>query len=373
MAAHRDEVWIEAVGVGLLRNFTSLRMANDLTLPSEASFEVGDDGTWKDLERYIAPGTWYRVFLNGNLRLSGNVVVNDVPIDASSGAVVRLTVRTKLADAMFASADPRTKVKGVTIKQFILALYAPLGFTENDFIFDADVSRNLITGVSRTSSKAPADLEEATEDKAKVNPPETIYAAADRHLRRFGFMHWDSPDGRIVIGSPDDEQAASYRFRMLHGRNGAQNNLLSAQRLKDWSELPSILGVFGQLGDWSFSQAKVRSLAIDPDIAKTSVYRPVLMMAEGVRSKAMADRVARRELSARSKNKDTWVLTTDGFSHYSGDGWIDYANDTVAEVTTSVAGGPAGAYYVHRVELTRDAGAGDTTSLHAVARGVWRL
>lgn len=367
-----DVVRVEADGIGSFDRFTSLAISYDLTAPSEAGFEVGDDGSWKELERFVKPGTKYRCYINNALKLTGKAILNDVPID-ERGSVIRFSVRTKLADAMYASADPKTRVAGSTVKDYVLALYAPLGYTAADFVFDADLSRNLLTGVSRTGSKPPPEFEAMQENKAKVQPPESIYAAADKHLRRFGLMHWDSPDGKIVVGAPDDEQMPLYHFRMFNGPKGFSNNLLSAQFVRDWSELPSVLGVFGRLGEGGLSQVPVRHIIQDQEVIDAGFYRPVIVIQEGVASESLAARAAFRERTARNKNRATWVLTTDGFTYWDNGKVISYGNDTVAEISTSSAATPNGPYLIHRVVHTRDAERGDVTQLFAIARGLWRL
>lgn len=368
-----DEVKVEAVGLGTLDRFTSLEIAQDLTGPTTAGFEVGDDATWNELRDFVEMGTAYRVFVNNRPVLTGRIEARDVPTDVGSGTSVRFTVRTKLADAMYASADPKTRVKDVAIKDFLLALYAPLGYTEADFVFDADVSRNLVTGKSKTTGKAPVDLEPMKEDQAKVQPPESIYAAADRHLRRFGLMHWDSPDGRIVVGAPNDEQDPLYRFTLVRKPAEGQNNVLGMTRVQDWSELATILGVFGTGGKSDYSRAKVRAFAQDDDAIAAGFYRPVVIVADGVNTQALAERAARRELSARSKLKDAWEISVDGLSFWDGASSTNYAIDTVADVFSDLVAGTAGAYYVHRVTMRRDAQNGDTTTLSAIAKGVWVL
>lgn len=366
----RSEVWVEAEGLGRFDRFTSLAIANDMTMPSEAGFEVGDDGSWLELEDFVKHGTQYKVFVDRSLRLTGKVVLNDIPIDAQSGAVVRFTVRTKLADAMYASADPKTKVSGgATVKDFLLALYSPLGYTEADFIFDADVARNLLTGVSRTSGKPAKTFEALTEEKAKVNPPETIFAAADRHLRRFGLMHWDAADGRIVVGEPNNEQLALYSFRLMHP-NGQSNNVLTMQRLKDWSDVASVIGVFGPGSLGNLSAVPAKSIVEDDDLLAAGFYRPIIVQASGITNNQQAYVQALREQSARMKGKDTWVITTDGLAHWNGSTKISYGIDTIADVATTIAGGPTGAYLVHRVELRRDAG-GDLSNLFMMKKGIW--
>lgn len=352
--------------------FTSLEISADLTGPSEAAFECGDDGTFGDLRPLIAHGNRYRIYINDRLQMTGRVEMLDVPIDGA-GATVRFVVRTKLADAMYASAEPKTRVKGVTLKQFLLDLYKPLGYTESDFVFDADVSRNLITGVSKSSGTAPVDLEAIKEENAKIDPPESIYAAADRHLRRHGFLHWDSADGKIVVGTPDDEQFPLYFFKLITGPESRFNNLLRANRVQDWSDLATRIGVFGTGGKKDYSKASIRGFAEDAEMTAAGFYRPIIIVADGIKKTALAERAARRELSARSKRKDAWDLTFDGLAYWDGYAPIPFAINTTCELETSAAGGPAGAYYVHRVVCRLNASDAATTQLSVVAKGVWEL
>lgn len=372
MGRRPDQVTVEAVGVGALDRFTSFNIISDLMMPSEASFEIGDDGTWAPLEKYIAPGTKYRVFVNNVLRLTGRVETDDVPIDLS-GSVVRFTVRTKLADAAYASADPRVKTNGVSIARFLLDIFEPLGYTDADFIFDADLSRNLMTGVSRVTGKAPTDLEPLKEEQARINPPETIFQAVSRHLARFGLMIWDSPDGKIVVGAPNDEQAPLYYFRMLYGKMGRENNLLAANRIKDWSDVASVIGVFGVGGKAGFTKAKARSVLSDNEMLNAGFYRPVIIVQEAIATNALAGRAALREQTNRNKRREMWDLRTDGLAYWNGNTSIPYGVDTVADIVTSAAGGPAGAHLVMRVESRRDANQGDETRILCLKKGLWRL
>ena len=380
MAAIRplDKVRVEviassSVAGGQLDNFTSLLIRNDITMPSEASFEIGDDGTWQSLGEVFEPGVEFQVFVNNTPRLRGRVEMNDVPFDVRAGAVVRFTVRTKLSDAMYASADQRTRVKDVSIKDFVLALYEPLGYAESDFQFDQSAARNLITGKRKSTDEAPVDLEPIKIDEARVKPPETIYAAADRHLRRHGLMHWDDPMGKIVVGVPNDTQDPTYTFNMFRGPRSKTNNVLGATRTRDWSGIPAIVGVFGRGGKRDFTKARVAGFAEARDVSDAGFFRPVTIVAEGIRTQELADRAAARELSARSKRKDAFSIDTDGLSWWDGQGQTLYAPDTVANINTDVAGGNAGAYYVHAVSMMRDAANGDTTQLDLVKRGIWRL
>ena len=374
----RDKVRIEIIASttiagGNLDNFTSMMIRNDITMPSEASFEVGDDGTWNALGDIFEPGVEFQIYINDTPRMRGRVEMNDVPLDTMAGAVVRFTVRTKLSDAMFASANQGTRVQGASLQAFILELYAPLGYKAQDFIFLQGTSRDLMTGRSAFTNAVPVNLERIKLSEARVKPPETIYAAADRHLRRHGFMHWDGPTGEIVVGAPGDGEDPTYTFNMYRGSKSPLNNVLGATRTRDWSGVPSSVNVYGRGGKRGFTRSNVGATANDLDVTAAGFYRPLHILAEGIRTNELAIRAANRELSNRSKRKDGFSIDVDGFSFWDGTELTLYAPDTVAQLNTDIAGGNAGAYYIHATTLTRDAMGGDSCSLEMLRRGIWRL
>lgn len=388
MSRPRDKVHIQVFSVpdnsgrqtyNILDNFNSFEITNSLTEPSEAAFELGDDSTWNSIDEFIRHGTEYRVFINDNLRLTGRVELNDIPLDSSGGGEVQFTVRTKLADAMFASARASIQVKNQSILDYLVSLYTPLGYTASDFYFPnaAHKSRDLITGKDTSGQGAakntPVDLEKIKSKEAKVQPPETIYDAADRHLRRHGLMHWDSPDGKIVVSAPNDNQNPIYSFRSYVGINASANNVISATRSRDWSDIPSKIGLFGVGGSRGFSKAKVSVIALENDLIDAGFYRPIVIMAEGIKTTELADRAVNREMASRSKSKDSWEIEIDGLSWWDGYNNVPVGIDTVADVVSNVAGGPLGAYYVHKVVSRRNASSGDTTNMSLLRRGVWKL
>jgi prophage tail gpP-like protein len=369
-----DEVHIEIVGGDRLDNFTSMQISNGLMIPSEAAFELGNDGTWAEIEQQIAHGTEYKIFINNRLRMTGRVEVQDLPIDEAGGSVTRFTVRTKLADAMYASAKPNISIKDASIQDFILAIYEPLGYTEADFDFDPATARDLLTGKNSAGKGSPTtvDLKPLLEQEAKVNPPETVYAAADRLLRRYGFIHWDSPEGKIVVSAPNDTQAPIYTF--ICNRSDPQgNNVLGFTPTRDWSGVPSSVTVTGSTVKRGTSRRRVSAIEIEPDVNAAGFYRPVIVPAEGVRTAARAQRAAAREMSARRKMMDSIVVAVDGLSFWDGYDNVNWGIDCVVDVQSDVAGGPLGAYLIHNVVCSRDADNGDTANLALIKKGLWSL
>jgi prophage tail gpP-like protein len=186
-------------------------------------------------------------------------------------------------------------------------------------------------------------------------------------------MLWDSPDGRLVVGEPDDEQRPLYSFRMYGDSRRNQNNILSASRAKDWSGVPSTIFVAGTGHKQGWSKAQVRGFAQQAELIAAGLYRPVLIINEGLKNDANALSQAQREMTGRIQRMDTWTIKVDGLSYWDGSQRIPYGVDTVCEIDSTAAGGPSGAYLVHRVSMSRSANDGDTTELTVLKRGLWRL
>jgi len=376
-----DTILIVNPEVGAFEIFNAVKIITDLTRPSEATFEVGNDATFNSfVNEAVRMGAPFRIWVNDRLHLTGRVEMVTAPMTAEQGTPYQFVVRTKMADSMYSSASPDVRVsKGTSIKDFVLAVYQPLGLVEADFVFSSDVSRDILTGKSSDGRDSPVAIEAIKEEQLKVNPPETIYSAVDRVLRRHGLMHWDSPDGRIVIGAPNDDQAPIYDFRSFNDSRSRQNNILSARRSRDFSQAPAMLGVFGTGGKKNWRKSKVGNVQTQSEVydivdkdGTRSFYRPVLLINEGVKTAQLAERQARREMTNRSKAIDAWQVEYDGLAFWNGSARIPFGHDTVASISTSLIGGPLGNYLVTGVEKNRTV-EGDVSTINLLKKGLFAL
>jgi prophage tail gpP-like protein len=370
----RDSIRIET-GKGSFDAFNNISLVQDLFDSSTATVEIGDDGSWREIEKIIEPGQPFRIYCNELLQMTGRCEALDVPVEARSGTVVQLTCRTKMADARYASADPKISFSNVSVKQFILALYAPLGYTAADFQFAPAADVNLMTGKAK-GSPDPTDLEALKVDQAKVTPPETIFEAASKHLARHHLIHWDAADGRICVGRPDDTQDPRYRFLCKRGVQAAGNNIIGARRIADWSEVPGEVWVYGGSAGKDVTKSAIRGVAVDLDLARVAgdtghFKRIVIIPAEGAKTSAQASARAQRELAARSRRKDAWEFEVDGWSFWDGSALINYANNTTCDVDVeTVYAGANGRYILSRIARTLDPGKGASTAVQVVAPGI---
>jgi prophage tail gpP-like protein len=359
-------------------DWTSFQIKNSILAPSEAAFEVGDDTGWDRVSQLCQLGAQFVLMVDDRPRLVGRVEALNTPLDARQSAIQSFVIRTKLSDAMYASAPQGLHLRGASIKQFILACYSAIGVSrDGDFDFRADVSRDLMTGkaskTTKKSSKPARALDELTDEQAKVNPPETVFAAVDRHLRRHGLLHWDGCDGRIVVGAPDDQQEPIARLRSFRPPHGQYNNVNSVERQLDVSQSPTSLGIFGVGGGTDFTKTRVSGILYNQDLLDRGFRRSVVIVDEAVKTKGLAEARANRELALRNRTLDRLAVTVDGLSWREGADLIPWTPDTTHDVVFESIGGALGTYYLEEVTMSRNASAGDVTKLGLVKQGVWVL
>jgi prophage tail gpP-like protein len=377
-----DTVKINALGVPNdatnfdfnFERWTSFQVKNSIVAPAEASFELGDESGWDRINQLCQLGALFVVMVDDRARLTGRVEALSSKTDARQSTTQSFVVRTKLSDALYSSAPQGIRLKRASIKDFVLACYDGIGMgREGDFDFQADVSRDLMTGKGSRGQKSPIALEPLTEEQAKVNPPETIYAAVDRHLRRHGLLHWDGPDGRIVVGAPDDQQDAVATLRSLRWPHGQYNNVLQVERGLDVSQSPTVLGVFGVGGGRDFSKTKITTTLFNQDLIDRGFQRTVVIIDEALKTKQLAGARARREFASRNRSLDRLTVSVDGLSYREGSDLLPWSPDTTHDVIVEQLGGALGIYYLEEVEMSRNASQGDMTKLSLVRQGVWVL
>jgi prophage tail gpP-like protein len=395
-----DRVTVEAYGTPgatsidfNFEDWTTFALTSSILKPAECSFELGDQTGWDRLVELVELGSQFRIFVDDRLRLTGRIESINSISDARQSATQRFTVRTKLSDALFSSAPQNVRLQGRTVREFLLALYKDIGLTEADFDFRGEVSRDVMTGRitrgpdahsrrrgvdGRLIADPPKGFEaiQETEDSAKTQPTESIFESADRMLRRHGMLHWDGPDGRIVVAAPNDMQDPLGQLRSIRGEDdgaGQFNNLISLERDQDVSEAPTEMGVFGMGSKAGFARASVSAVVRNQALIDRGFTRRASVIDEALTSKSVATRRACREFVTRSRGLDRLTVTVDGLSYRDGGDPVPWAPDTTVEVFDDTLGGVLGIYYAEEIQMQRDAGSGDSSRLSLVKQGVWQL
>jgi hypothetical protein len=171
------------------------------------------------------------------------------------------------------------------------------------------------------------------------------------------------PDDSLAIFRPDTRAEAHYRLRMKRGGHATMqaNNLKRFRRSQDWTDVPSLLTVYGATWGGELAKAsvyaKVQNDAVQKAFERTGHFnRPVDKVQNQIRTGSQAIRKAHYELTKLRARMDSWELAVDGLSFWDGSGLVRWAPTAICAVDCDVAGGPTGNYFIHRVRLRRDDG-----------------
>ncbi len=339
--------------------------------------------------------------------------------DRDGGATVRVSGRDNGGLLASSSANPRLGVtEETTLVEMIRAVCFPFGI---EVVTEGAPSRTLCTGeraigdpnrllisMSRSFGLAPADMRATLADRnagdggvaldarsrggrraeraqararaghgngmtgsdierlkvleAKPQVGETVWEYIDRHCRRLGTMCWIAADGKLIVASPDYDQAPRYRLvRRLTSDSRETNNIVAGGLERNWGALSSEISVYGRSHSRDHSRTRFCGHAFSDQI---TLYRPLWMSDQSITSTDEANRRAARELARQ--NEHAFALEYDLRDHGQGEHF--YAIDTIAEVVDEAIG-VDGLYYVVSRAFHRDRKSGATTRLRLVPKG----
>lgn len=369
----RDEITLEGER-GVFDRWQSISVTNDMMGLNECTLDLADDGAEAAFYRMFRPGETFVVSINGRPRLTGRSEVSESPI-TPEGTRVRLVIRTRFADAKYCSADPAVSVEKATFEAVARAQYAKLGYTKDDLVFAPGLDADLMTGVQTGSKTPPVDLISIKVDAAKPQPTESVFQFIERHLKRIHCAHWEGPDGRLYFGRPNDEAEPVFTFTCRRGPESVRNNVGRATPKQDWSQVPSEMWVYGATTGKDIAGATIKGVSKDDDLLEVygrtkHFYRPVVLQNSEAKDLKEAETMARRERSARSKDKDAFSIQADGWTYWTDGGdQIPYSPNRVAFV--DVFNREPGNYLITATTSTMGISQRATTQLTLVAKGIW--
>lgn len=358
---------------------TSADVLSSVVRSSEASFEVGDDGSYRDIAELANLGTRFVAFVDETPRLRGRVEVLNSDVNARASSTIRFVVRTAISDLETNEVDLSIRVRDATIQQVIEAAVARKtaepapAIPAPRIIYTTDVARSIMTGMRGRGGKTAKTLQPLTEQEAAPHPGETQKAFIDRHLMRHGLLIWDGPDGELVVGEPDDEQEPIYFFRCLLGPQGAHNNCVIMSRTRDAGGAPTHLTIYGHGGGGGKTRSKISAVRTNDELISLGFDRRITLTESAIRTKDMAERTAARQFSERVRKVETVTISAIGHSFEDGGTRAAYAPDTVADLIFETLGGPLGPYYLEQTMARVSPSEGETTQIQLVRAGTWSL
>ena len=181
------------------------------------------------------------------------------------------------------------------------------------------------------NSLTSSDIERLTINEAKPSVGESIWDFIDRHAKRFGLMAWMSPDGKLILSSPNYGSAPLFRLvRRLREKSDDLNTIISGTARDDIDNRFSHVKVYGRGPRNNPQRSRYTATAVDTEM---SVYRPKHLHDNSVRSDEDAQKRAQREVTLAAAQSFDYDCTVPDH----GQGTYLYSTDQMCRVLDEVA------------------------------------
>lgn len=275
----------------------------------------------------------------------------EVVTDASAARDI-LTGRSRLLSGG-RLAEQAAKNLGVPVEAFRRSMTSGISVTS------ATLSLATMSPQARkrfANSLTGFDIAQLKIEDAKPAVGEKLWEFIDRHAKRFGLMLWMSPDGKLVLSSPNYGSPPLYRFvRRLRERSDDPNNVLDGNVVDRMGDRHSTVTVFGKAKGSHPERSAFVSTAVDPDVP---FFCPKYIHDGAIKSQDEAGRRALREVAhLRAKAFEYECTVAD---HGQGDSI--YSIDTMAEVDDESVGVKGSYYLISRTFEKAKRGSDPTTT-----------
>jgi prophage tail gpP-like protein len=362
------------VGGKLVEAWTSYQVALSM-LHAADQFSLSIAPYDRALRELCAPDRDVQVLLDDVAMISG--FIDSRPRRGSrAGAEMTITGRDKGGRLIDESA-PLVTYNGLGILDLARKLAAP--WFENVVLSNA-TNRRLIRGKGAALAGVAREPAIDTSPRARKNvePGESRWQVLTSFLEEAGLLAWSSADGKtLIVGLPNYEQAAQYRF-VAGGPDSLETNVLDWAVEDDIGERYSQITVCGaSRGDsanYGANVTKRRAVVVDGPLAHGTgndfFFPKRLIISDGdVRDMKQAKTRAEKEQAERDGTSHAVNLTVPYHAQWQGAAAVPvlYAPDTIARVVIEEEDIDAD-YLITDVSFT-GAKESETTSIRLVPKG----
>lgn len=283
MPTPSDEVRI-MVGGKVHGDWDSYEIDSDLLIPSDAwrvRLSIKDG----ELPASVVVGVPVGVWVGDDPVLVGRIGDIDDEVDKSA-AHFDISGRDDAAALLDCSA-PIFTAQMVSLADVVTKVVRPLGINNIRILADKT----------------------ATREKINVEPGEKAWEILTNVAEANGLWPWFEPDGTLVVGGPDYEQAPV--ATLVLRKNGRGNNMLRLQRRRSIAGRYSQVTVLGQKRGTNLEEGKHALKATERDNG-VAWYRPLVVVDYDAESEALCRTRARKLLADSRLKSFTLVAEVSG-------------------------------------------------------------
>ena len=377
-----------------------MRAGNPWTVSMWRSVSGARDASWEVLRREVKLGENVTISIDGAAQVTGRIeTLRTAAPDDKGGATMVISGRDLGGMAMTWDADPTVRLKGLSLSDALVALFAPFGVPV--LITDAAAARLVQSGTNRASlghahrphatpttrphspsrgvHRAAARRRAQPIDQSHPRAGERAWALAEEMCRRVGFLLWVAPsaDGGIaaVVDVPAFSTPDVFTFgRRIEGLT-ATGNILKGAEAFSIKEVPSEVNVYTGTTRGDLISNRSRSQTFNVGVERADVNRGFLaspMPAQvrhikSTRSRTLAAsaKEGERVIAEAMAGFRRYELTVQGHGQTVGGADRLYALNTMARVRDDLCASPTGAPLDESMLITGvtfEGGRGGTTT-----------
>jgi len=301
------------------------------------------EAQWNRLRAELAFGERVFVAVDGATQLNGYIEEIAHVVDPTQGEVLTISGRDLSGPALRWHADPRVRLKGLTLADALTRLFAPLGIIVR--ISEAAEARAVQVGTAR-GTRSHARRRGSRIDHAHPRPGETVWQVAEAICRRMGLLLWCAPDSEgqlaVVADVPDYRSEPIYSFFRRGPVGRVETNILRSEHKVQVREVPTEVTVYSEAprgdtqtgrGETTIVNGSLLSVERLGGWAVTELLaQPQHTLSQRARTKAAAQRLAERQLADANARLRTLTITVQGHGQTRPAGQVLYAVNTMAAV-----------------------------------------
>lgn len=244
----RDTITLQ-LGDQQVQDFISYRVASNL-------FEAADGFELElaNASMRVQPGQQCKLYVNDTLELVG-IVDRIAESRRKSAATLTLSGRDLMGLLVDSYAEDFKDIPNESLSALTQRLLAKIPFINR---------KRVIFGAGSKDRAVPLTTKDEAYDFTEVQPTRTVFDILKRHALSRGQLFFCMSDGTFVFGQPRTSGAA--RYVLISRRDGADNNVIEADRTRDISKRYSKVVAIGQrqgTDAWDLEQLNVSGTVED--------------------------------------------------------------------------------------------------------------
>lgn len=349
------------------------------------------ESAWERLWAHLRIGDRMVFAVDGAAQMNGLVEEIADGSDPDAGDSITVSGRDLAGAAIRWDADPRVRLKGLTLEDALARLFAPLGLTVR---VGEDVSgtREVQIGTARNRrARRTVRPRRHPVDLSRPQPGEKVWQVADALCRRFGYLLWVAPHPElglsVAVDTPDYDGEVFYELRRRYHPDRApgeerytdDTNVLTVKRRVSVRDVPSEVNVYtGSARGASLSSRSTQTILnaglFDPAVnggyvVETGLQHPMHIRAQRARTPAAARQTGQRAINDAMRSLRTYTCTVQGHGQRQRDGRVRlYAVNSMARVVDDGRGMDE-RMLIHDLTMRGAADAGAITELTLGPRG----